>query len=243
MTPNGPGQRPAVFEHHFVPDSRARLNAVRSGQANLALIEPRQIQEAKAAGFQVQINEKNSTWDIYVNAHRDNLKDLRVRQAMMHALDREAVAGALAFGAVNEGDERVLLIRSQRYMNESGPSIVGVARKHDVPAERIVCVHDELDLVLGALQVRIGGGSAGHNGVKSLTSALGTPDFLRVRCGIGRPPGRQDPADFVLEPFRTAERDVAMELVDDAADAILTLVRDGIARAQDRYNRSGPRGA
>ena len=143
----------------------------------------------------------------------------------------------------HEGDERVLLVRSQRYMNESGPSIVGVARKHDVPAERIVCVHDELDLVLGALQVRIGGGSAGHNGVKSLTSALGTPDFLRVRCGIGRPPGRQDPADFVLEPFRTAERDVAMELVDDAADAVLTLVRDGIARAQDRYNRSGPRGA
>ena len=81
------------------------------------------------------------------------------------------------------------------------------------------------------------------NGVKSLTSALGTPDFLRVRCGIGRPPGRQDPADFVLEPFRTAERDVAMELVDDAADAVLTLVRDGIARVQDRYNRSGPRGA
>ena len=143
----------------------------------------------------------------------------------------------------HEGDERVLLVRSQRYMNESGPSIVGVARKHDVPAGRIVCVHDELDLVLGALQVRIGGGSAGHNGVKSLTSALGTPDFLRVRCGIGRPPGRQDPADFVLEPFHTAERDVAMELVDDAADAVLTLVRDGIARAQDRYNRSGPRGA
>jgi PTH1 family peptidyl-tRNA hydrolase len=144
---------------------------------------------------------------------------------------------------LHEGDERVLLVRSHRYMNESGPSIVGIARKHDVPAERIVCVHDELDLPLGALQVRIGGGSAGHNGVKSLTAALGSPEFLRVRCGIGRPPGRQDPADFVLEPFRAADRDLATELVDDAADAALSLVREGLARTQDRYNRSGPRGA
>jgi len=95
----GTAGRPQAFEHHYVTDGRARLNALRSGQANLAIIEGRQIAEAKQAGLQVQINEKNSTWDIYVNAHRDNLKDLRVRQAMMHALDREAVAGALAYGA------------------------------------------------------------------------------------------------------------------------------------------------
>jgi peptide/nickel transport system substrate-binding protein len=91
--------RPATIEHHFVSDGRARLNALRSGQANLALIDPRQIAEAKAAGFTVQINEKNSTWDFYLNVKRDNIGKLKVRQAFMHAMDRQAVADALGFGA------------------------------------------------------------------------------------------------------------------------------------------------
>jgi peptide/nickel transport system substrate-binding protein len=91
--------RPAAFDHHFVPDSRARLNAVRSGQANLALIEGRQIGEAKAAGFFVQVNEKNSTWEIQANFTRDNVGKLKVRQAMMHAVDRQALSDALGFGA------------------------------------------------------------------------------------------------------------------------------------------------
>ena len=91
--------RPATIEHHFVADGRARLNAVRSGQANLALIDPRQIIEARAAGFTVQINEKNSTWDFYLNVKRDNIGKLKVRQAFMHAMDRQAVADALGFGA------------------------------------------------------------------------------------------------------------------------------------------------
>lgn len=91
--------RPAGYEHHFVPDSRARLNAVRSGQANLALIEGRQINEAKTAGFTVQVNEKNSTWEIQANFSRENVGKLKVRQAMMHAVDRQALADALGFGA------------------------------------------------------------------------------------------------------------------------------------------------
>lgn len=142
---------------------------------------------------------------------------------------------------IRVGDERILLVRSHRYMNESGPSYASLAAKQDVAPERVICVHDELDLPLGALQVRVGGGAAGHNGVKSLIGALGTPEFPRVRCGIGRPPGRQDTADFVLEPFGKRERDVAIELVDDAADAVLSLVGEGLVRTQDRYNRSGPR--
>ncbi|MFM8999204.1 MAG: aminoacyl-tRNA hydrolase [Actinomycetota bacterium] len=142
---------------------------------------------------------------------------------------------------IRVGDERVLLVRSHRYMNESGPSYASLAAKQDVPSERVICVHDEVDLALGALQVRIGGGAAGHNGVKSLIGGLGTPEFPRVRCGIGRPPGRQDTADFVLEPFGARERDLVIELVDDAADAVLSLVGEGLARTQDRYNRSGPR--
>ncbi len=91
--------RPATIEHHYVPDSRARLNAVRSGQAGLALIDPRQIAEAKAAGFAVQINEKNSTWDIYLNVKRDTIGKLKLRQAFMHAMDRQAVADGLGYGA------------------------------------------------------------------------------------------------------------------------------------------------
>lgn len=91
--------RPAAYEHHFVPDSRARLNAVRSGQANLALIEGRQIGEAKAAGFTVQVNEKNSTWEIQLNFSRENVGKLKVRQAMMHAIDRQALSDALGFGS------------------------------------------------------------------------------------------------------------------------------------------------
>jgi peptide/nickel transport system substrate-binding protein len=91
--------RPAAFEHHYVPDGRARLNALRSGQASLVLIDPRQIPEAKGAGVTVQVNEKNGVWDIYVNLGRAPLKDLKVRQAMMHAIDREALADALSFGS------------------------------------------------------------------------------------------------------------------------------------------------
>ena len=95
----GPGGRPAGFVHQFVNDGRARLNALRSGQANLALIDPRQIAEAKAAGYEVRVNEKNSTWDIYLNVKRDNIGKLKMRQAFMHALDRAAIADGLGFGA------------------------------------------------------------------------------------------------------------------------------------------------
>ncbi len=97
---NGVGDRPAGFEHHYVPDGRARMNALRSGQANIALIEPRQIAEAKQAGFAVQMNEKNSLWTTYVNLSRtQNVAHLKVRQAMLHAVDRPALAEALTFGS------------------------------------------------------------------------------------------------------------------------------------------------
>lgn len=138
--------------------------------------------------------------------------------------------------------ERLLLGRSQRFYNETGEVYASLARKRDVDPEHVVAVHDDLDLPFGALRVKFGGSTAGNHGLDSLVSALRTAGFFRVRLGIGRPPGRQDPVDFVLEPFpKRAEGDVAM-LVDDGADAALSLVRDGLSPAQDRYNRSGPRG-
>jgi peptidyl-tRNA hydrolase, PTH1 family len=126
--------------------------------------------------------------------------------------------------------ERVLLATSRRFMNESGPSFASLASRNDAPPERVVAVHDEIDLPFGALRVKIG--------VRSLQAALGSPDFNRVRIGVGRPPGRQDPADFVLRPFSRSEAGDVPLLVDDAADAVRSLISDGLAATQDRFNRS-----
>jgi PTH1 family peptidyl-tRNA hydrolase len=137
--------------------------------------------------------------------------------------------------------ERVLLVKSRTFMNESGPAYASVAKKNDVPPDHVIAAHDELDLAFGALRVKFGGSTAGHHGLDSLVAALRTPDFNRLRLGIGRPPGRQDPLDFVLRPFSKKEAEVVAVLIDDAADAALSLVRHGLSPTQDRYNRSGPR--
>jgi len=113
----GTAGRPAALEAQFVPDGRARLNALRSGQANLALIDPRQIAEAKAAGLEVQVNEKNSTWDFYLNVKRDNISNLKLRQAMMHGLDRAAIVDALGFGA-SQPTAQLFASSSPMYMKE-----------------------------------------------------------------------------------------------------------------------------
>jgi PTH1 family peptidyl-tRNA hydrolase len=135
-----------------------------------------------------------------------------------------------------DGDEHVWLVRSTQFMNESGPSYAGVAKKHGIDPARVIAVHDELDLAEGELRVKLGGGNAGHNGLRSLQAALRTPEFLRVRLGIGRPPGRQDPADFVLQPIgKRVEADVA-ELVARGADAVRSLVAEGLSLTQDRFN-------
>ena len=137
------------------------------------------------------------------------------------------------------GDVPLLLVRTTIYMNESGPPIASVARKRDVPAERLVVVHDEIDLPFGALRLKFGGSTAGHNGLESVVTAFRSRDFYRVRIGVGRPPGRQDPIGYVLSPFAPREREDAAVLIQDAADATLALVTDGLASAQDRYNRAG----
>ncbi len=142
---------------------------------------------------------------------------------------------------VREAGERVLLASSTRFMNESGPSYASLANKHDVEPDHLIAVYDELDIAAGELRVKLGGGSS-HNGVKSLQQALRAREFLHVRIGIGRPPGRQDPADFVLQPIgKKLEADVAI-WVDRAADSVASLVADGLAATQDRFNRQAPPG-
>jgi peptidyl-tRNA hydrolase, PTH1 family len=143
---------------------------------------------------------------------------------------------------IRQADARILLARSLQFMNVSGPGFASLARRHDIPPEQVVAVHDEIDLPFGALKLKRGGSTAGHHGLDSLAGALRSPDFVRVRIGVGRPPGRRDPADFVLRPFAAQERPEVEILVEDAADAVLALIAGGLAAAQDRFNRSGARG-
>ncbi|MEP7060671.1 MAG: aminoacyl-tRNA hydrolase [Actinomycetota bacterium] len=141
---------------------------------------------------------------------------------------------------IRVGTQRVLLAKSLRYMNDSGPSFAGLAAKFEVAPAELIAVHDELDIPFGTLRVKQGGGNNGHNGLKSLQGALRSPEFFRVRCGIGRPPGTQDPADFVLDRFTKKERAEVALLVVDAADGVTSLVLEGLAKTQDRFNGTGP---
>jgi PTH1 family peptidyl-tRNA hydrolase len=134
------------------------------------------------------------------------------------------------------GGVPVVLVKPRSYMNESGGPVVAASRFYKVPVERLVVVHDELDLPFGALRLKRGGGDGGHNGLRSTSAALGSKEYLRVRFGIGRPPGRQDPADFVLREFSAAERRDLGYHVDRAADAVEVLLEQGLDAAQNLYN-------
>ena len=121
-------------------------------------------------------------------------------------------------------------------MNESGGQVKALLTYYDIPAERLVVVHDELDIDAGRIRLKIGGGEGGHNGLRSITKSIGTKDYHRVRVGIGRPPGRQDPADFVLKDFSATERKELPFVLDDAADAVEALVTEGLLAAQQRFH-------
>jgi len=142
---------------------------------------------------------------------------------------------------IRHAGERVLLAKAHSYMNESGPAIASLARKHRVDPEQLIVIHDEIDLAFLALRVKFGGSTAGHNGVRSVASAMGTPDFFRVRLGVGRPAGRKDAADWVLEDFPKRDAAAVAELVDVGADAGLSIISDGLDATQERFNRAGPR--
>ncbi|MGZ4447111.1 MAG: aminoacyl-tRNA hydrolase [Nocardioides sp.] len=131
---------------------------------------------------------------------------------------------------------RVVLARPRCYMNESGGPVKALATFYKVPPERIVAIHDELDIAFGTLRVKLGGGDNGHNGLRSMRSSLGTGDFYRVRAGIGRPPGRQDVADFVLSDYSRVEQKELPFQVDRAADAVESLLTDGLEQTQQRFN-------
>jgi PTH1 family peptidyl-tRNA hydrolase len=130
----------------------------------------------------------------------------------------------------------VTLAKPQSFMNLSGGPVAALRSFYKVPVERIVVIHDELDIPFGTIRLKQGGGDNGHNGLRSVTAALGTRDYLRVRVGIGRPPGRMDPADFVLHDFSAAERKVLPDVLERAADAVEALLERGLAAAQNEFH-------
>ncbi len=146
----------------------------------------------------------------------------------------DVVEGRL--GAPGTPGPRLVLVRPRSYMNELGGAVSTLAKFYKVPPERIIAIHDELDIAFGTLRVKLGGGDNGHNGLRSMRSSLGTGDFHRVRAGIGRPPGRQDVADFVLSNYSTTQRKELPFQVGDAADAVESLITGGLEQTQQRFN-------
>jgi PTH1 family peptidyl-tRNA hydrolase len=135
------------------------------------------------------------------------------------------------------GGVRVVLARPRCYMNEVGGPVAALSGFYKVPPEHIVAIHDELDLPFDTLRVKLGGGDNGHNGLRSLRKSLGSGEFYRVRVGIGRPPGRQAPSDFVLSDYSSMERRILPFQVDHAADAVESLLTEGLERTQNQFNR------
>lgn len=166
----------------------------------------------------------------------------RVVERLAERLDerfRKARFLPLRVAEAKANGERLWLVRPMTFMNVSGPPVASFARRHRIEPDRIVVCQDEIDLAFGSLRLKRGGSTAGHRGLDSLSGALRTKDFYRVRLGVGRPPGRKEAADHVLDTFTRRERDDVELLIESAADAVLTLVREGLSPAQDRFNRSG----
>ena len=139
-------------------------------------------------------------------------------------------------GSVNYEGNKIILAKPQTYMNLSGQAIQGLARFYKLPLENVIVAHDDLDLPFGTIRIRPGGGPGGQRGVASTIERLGSKDFRRLRLGIGRPPGRMDPAAYVLQDFPKADLPLLSEILDRAADAALTFVTEGLNAAMNKFN-------
>lgn len=151
------------------------------------------------------------------------------RFSSLKAARADVVSGLLS-------GQRAVLGRSRSYMNESGGAVSALLKYYDVTPDQLIVIHDELDLPLGSLRCKLGGGDNGHNGLKSIRQSIGTGDFLRVRFGIGRPPGQQTVHDFVLKPFAKTERTEADIVTQEAADAVESLISVGLQQTQSAFN-------
>ncbi|MBT2595515.1 aminoacyl-tRNA hydrolase [Arthrobacter sp. ISL-72] len=150
----------------------------------------------------------------------------KVHKARAHVLE----------GRLGIGGPRVVLAKPMSYMNVSGGPVSALTKFYDIDPRHLVAVHDEIDIPFNTVKLKIGGGEGGHNGLRDISKALATKEYLRVRVGVGRPPGRMDTADFVLKDFATAEKKELPFLLDEAADAVETVVKDGLPVAQQKFH-------
>lgn len=148
-------------------------------------------------------------------------------------MQAEVAEGRLGFGG-----PKLVLVKPLTFMNLSGAPVVQLAQFFKVPVAHVIAVHDELDVPFGQVRAKLGGGEGGHNGLRSMSKSLASKEYARVRFGIGRPPGRQEPADFVLADFSSAERKELDFLVDRAADVVEAVVLEGVEWAQNKYHGS-----
>nr|WP_296077170.1 aminoacyl-tRNA hydrolase [uncultured Actinoplanes sp.] len=142
----------------------------------------------------------------------------------------------VAEGRLGFGGPKLVLVKPLTYMNLSGAPVASLSQFFKVPVANVIAVHDELDVPFGQIRAKRGGGEGGHNGLRSMSKSLSDKDYARVRFGIGRPPGRQDPADYVLSDFSGAERKELDFLVDRAADVVEAVVLEGVEWAQNKYH-------
>ncbi|MFP3578592.1 aminoacyl-tRNA hydrolase [Arthrobacter sp. SIMBA_036] len=139
-------------------------------------------------------------------------------------------------GRLGIGGPRVVLAKPMTYMNTSGGPVSGLAQFFDIAPDHVIAVHDEIDIAFNTVKLKLGGGEGGHNGLRDISKALATKDYLRVRVGVGRPPGRMETADYVLRDFATTEKKELPFLVDEAADAVELLMAEGLLAAQQKHH-------
>jgi PTH1 family peptidyl-tRNA hydrolase len=172
-------------------------------------------------------------------SHRHNVGQMALDELASRtgaAFKRHKTNAIVAEGRLGPGGARLVLAKPSSFMNLSGGPVAQLMRFYSLTPDRLIVLHDELDIPFDTIRLKTGGGHGGHNGLRDIQSAIGSADFARVRIGIGRPPGRQDPADFVLTPFSKAEREVLPSLLADAADAVESLITEGLAAAQQRFH-------
>jgi peptidyl-tRNA hydrolase, PTH1 family len=171
------------------------------------------------------------------SGHRHNVGAMVVDELAVRTGGRlRSHKGRAAAAEVRIGEQRAIIAKPLSFMNESGGPVAGLLSFYKVPVENLIVIHDELDIAFAEVRLKLGGGEGGHNGLRSVTKSVGTRDYLRVRVGIGRPPGRMDAADYVLHGFSSTERGEVPLLISDAADAVERLVAEGLVAAQQEWH-------
>jgi PTH1 family peptidyl-tRNA hydrolase len=208
--------------------------------AGPAKTEPAKIEPAASSGPWLVVGLGNPGKEYARNRHNVGFMvvDLLAQRIGARFGRHRKAAAEVAEGRMGVGDQapRLVLAKPMTYMNLSGGPVSALAQFYKIPIGRVLAVHDELDVPYGQLRAKVGGGEGGHNGLRSMSRSLSAKDYQRVRFGIGRPPGRQDPADYVLSDFSAAERKELDYLVDRAADLVEAVVVRGLEWAQNAYH-------